>query len=141
MNLGFPRTLISICVVRPNSSKISRKAWRHGAFPGRGSTSKSSGPRPLSRRVFPASLRRYLIVLTALRAVDRWDARFGSLLELAEACSVPVRWACRTGVCHNCESGLVEGEVAYAPDPLDSPAEGNALICCSTPRTAVELDL
>jgi ferredoxin-NADP reductase/ferredoxin len=70
-----------------------------------------------------------------------WDARFGSLLELAEACSVPVRWACRTGVCHNCESGLVEGEVAYAPDPLDSPAEGNALICCSTPRTAVELDL
>jgi ferredoxin-NADP reductase/MOSC domain-containing protein YiiM/ferredoxin len=70
-----------------------------------------------------------------------WDTRFGSLLELAEACSVPVRWACRTGVCHNCESDLVEGELAYAPDPLDAPAEGNALICCSTPRTAVELDL
>ena len=70
-----------------------------------------------------------------------WDSRFGSLLELAEACAVPVRWACRTGVCHNCESGLIEGELAYAPEPLDSPAEGNALICCSTPRTAVELDL
>jgi ferredoxin-NADP reductase/MOSC domain-containing protein YiiM/ferredoxin len=70
-----------------------------------------------------------------------WDSRFGSLLELAEACAVPVRWACRSGVCHNCESGLVEGELAYAPDPLDPPAEGNALICCSTPRTEVELDL
>jgi ferredoxin len=70
-----------------------------------------------------------------------WDSRFGSLLELAEACAVPVRWACRSGVCHNCESGLVEGELAYAPEPLDPPAEGNALICCSTPRTAVELDL
>jgi len=70
-----------------------------------------------------------------------WDSRFGSLLELAEACAVPVRWACRTGVCHNCESGLVEGELAYTPEPLDLPAEGNALICCSAPKTAVGLDL
>ena len=70
-----------------------------------------------------------------------WDTRFGSLLELAEACAVPVRWACRSGVCHNCESGLIEGELAYAPEPLDPPAEGNALICCSAPKTAVELDL
>lgn len=70
-----------------------------------------------------------------------WDSRFRSLLELAEACAVPVRWSCRSGVCHNCESGLIEGELAYAPEPLDLPAEGNALVCCSTPRTAVELDL
>ena len=70
-----------------------------------------------------------------------WDTRFGSLLELAEACAVPVRWSCRSGICHNCESGLIEGELAYAPEPLDPPAEGNALICCATPTTAVELDL
>jgi ferredoxin-NADP reductase/MOSC domain-containing protein YiiM/ferredoxin len=70
-----------------------------------------------------------------------WDTRFSSLLELAEACAVPVRWACRSGVCHNCESGLIEGELAYAPEPVDAPAEGNVLICCATPTTAVELDL
>jgi ferredoxin-NADP reductase/MOSC domain-containing protein YiiM len=70
-----------------------------------------------------------------------WDPRFGSLLGLAEACDVPVRWSCRSGVCHNCETGLIEGELAYAPEPLDPPAEGNALICCATPITAVELDL
>ena len=70
-----------------------------------------------------------------------WDTRFGSLLELAEACAVPVRWSCRSGICHNCESGLIEGELAYAPEPLDAPAQGNALICCATPVTAVELDL
>jgi ferredoxin len=35
-----------------------------------------------------------------------WDSRFQNLLELAEACDVPVRWSCRTGVCHMCESGL-----------------------------------
>jgi ferredoxin-NADP reductase/MOSC domain-containing protein YiiM len=70
-----------------------------------------------------------------------WNSRFGSLLELAEACAVPVRWSCRSGVCHNCESGLIEGELAYAPEPLDLPAVGNAIICCSTPKTAVALDL
>ena len=35
-----------------------------------------------------------------------WDPKFGSLLELAEACDVPVRWSCRTGVCHTCMTGL-----------------------------------
>jgi len=71
----------------------------------------------------------------------RWDARFGSLLELAEACDVPTRWSCRTGVCHNCESGLLAGAVAYSPEPVDPPAEGNLLICCSQPRGDVILDL
>lgn len=66
---------------------------------------------------------------------------YASLLELAEACDVPVRWSCRTGVCHNCESGLVAGEVAYAPDPLDPPAEGNVLICCSRPQGDIVIDL
>ena len=70
-----------------------------------------------------------------------WDPSFSSLLELAEACDVPVRWSCRTGVCHTCESGLVSGEVGYRPDPLEPPAPGAALICCSQPRTEVTLDL
>jgi ferredoxin-NADP reductase/MOSC domain-containing protein YiiM len=70
-----------------------------------------------------------------------WDSRYGSLLEFAEACDVPVRWACRVGVCHACESGLIDGRISYAPAPLDQPVEGNVLICCSTPQTAVELDL
>ncbi|HWT22793.1 MAG TPA: MOSC and FAD-binding oxidoreductase domain-containing protein [Solirubrobacteraceae bacterium] len=70
-----------------------------------------------------------------------WDPSFASLLELAEACDVPVRWACRTGVCHTCESGLVSGEVRYRPDPLAPPAPGTALICCSQPRGEVALDL
>ncbi len=64
-----------------------------------------------------------------------------SLLELAEACDVPVRWSCRTGVCHNCESGLISGSVAYQPDPLDAPAEGNVLICCSRPQGDVVIDI
>ena len=70
-----------------------------------------------------------------------WDSRFASLLEFAEACDTPVKWSCRVGVCHNCESGLIDGTVAYDPEPLERPAKGNVLICCATPLTAVELDL
>ena len=71
----------------------------------------------------------------------RWRPEDRSVLELAEACDVPVRWSCRTGVCHNCESGLVSGSVDYQPDPLDPPAEGNVLICCARPRDDVVIDL
>jgi ferredoxin-NADP reductase/MOSC domain-containing protein YiiM len=70
-----------------------------------------------------------------------WNTRFPNLLELAEACDVPVRWSCRTGVCHNCECAIIEGSLAYSPDPLDPPPEGRALICCSTPLAEILLDL
>ena len=70
-----------------------------------------------------------------------WDAKYQSLLELAEACDVPVRWSCRTGVCHTCETALIAGEVDYDPEPLDPPAQGGTLICCSRPRGEVVLDL
>jgi ferredoxin len=66
---------------------------------------------------------------------------YQSILELAEACDVPVRWSCRTGVCHSCESGLVSGEVVYGPEPLEQPADGNVLVCCSQPVRDVLIDL
>ena len=71
----------------------------------------------------------------------RWDDRFASILEFAEACDVPVRWSCRTGVCHTCETGLLDGGVAYDPDPLEAPAVGNVLLCCSRPESELTLDL
>ena len=70
-----------------------------------------------------------------------WDNKFASLLELAEACDVPVRWSCRTGVCHTCMTGLIGGSVAYDPEPLERPANGNVLVCCSLPDANVVLDL
>jgi len=70
-----------------------------------------------------------------------WDSGFANLLELAEACDVPVRWSCRTGVCHTCETGLVSGDVSYGPDPLEPPPSGVALICCCRPSGEVILDL
>jgi ferredoxin-NADP reductase len=57
---------------------------------------------------------------------------YQSILELAEACDVPVRWSCRTGVCHTCESGLVSGAVAYGPEPLEQPARKRSGLLLAT---------
>ena len=71
-----------------------------------------------------------------------WNpSAYQNILELAEACDVPVRWSCRTGVCHSCESGLVSWEVVYGPEPLDKLADGNVLVCCSQPLRDVVVDL
>jgi len=70
-----------------------------------------------------------------------WSALYSSLLELAEACDVPANWSCRTGVCHQCESGLISGKVNYLPSPLEPPAAGNILMCCSQPQDDIVIDL
>ena len=64
-----------------------------------------------------------------------------SLLELAEACDVPTRWACRSGVCHTCVTALIAGEAVYRPDPLELPAPGQLLVCCARPTSDLVLDL
>jgi ferredoxin len=70
-----------------------------------------------------------------------WDIRLQNLLELAEACDVPVRWSCRTGVCHSCETSLISGTVSYRPEPLQAPADGQILICCCQPNDELVVDL
>jgi ferredoxin-NADP reductase/MOSC domain-containing protein YiiM len=64
-----------------------------------------------------------------------------SVLELADACDVPSRWGCRTGVCHTCTTPVLSGDVAYSPDPLEPPPDGEVLICCARPRTDLVLDM
>ncbi len=71
----------------------------------------------------------------------RWSSEYASLLELAEACDVPVRWSCRTGVCHTCQTSVVSGSVDYRPEPVEPPPDGSALICCAQPHENVVLDL
>jgi ferredoxin-NADP reductase/MOSC domain-containing protein YiiM len=71
----------------------------------------------------------------------RWDTGYASLLEFAEACDVPVRWSCRAGVCHTCETAVISGTVRYDPAPVDDPADGSVLICCSQPGDDLTLDL
>ncbi|WP_440556033.1 MOSC domain-containing protein [Streptomyces sp. SCPE 10] len=70
-----------------------------------------------------------------------WSPAHASLLDLAEACDVPTRWSCRTGVCHTCITHLVAGDITYTTPPLELPEEGTVLVCCSRPTTEVVLDL
>jgi ferredoxin-NADP reductase/MOSC domain-containing protein YiiM len=70
-----------------------------------------------------------------------WDSTYSNLLEFAEACDVPVGFGCRIGVCHNCESGLVDGRVTYTTEPLERPEEGRVLVCCTEPAGEVTLEL
>ena len=70
-----------------------------------------------------------------------WSDEYPSLLEFAEACDVPVRWSCRTGVCQTCETTIIGGSVGYSPDPVEQPPDGSVLLCCSRPRGDIVLDL
>jgi ferredoxin-NADP reductase/MOSC domain-containing protein YiiM/ferredoxin len=70
-----------------------------------------------------------------------WRDDYGTLLELAESCDVPVRWSCRAGVCQTCETTLITGDVDYSPEPIEPAAEGSVFICCSRPRDDLALDL
>jgi ferredoxin-NADP reductase/MOSC domain-containing protein YiiM len=70
-----------------------------------------------------------------------WSDRFANLLDLSEACDVPVRWSCRTGVCHNCECAVVDGEFEYKIEPVDRPPHGRTLLCCAVPKSDVVLEL
>jgi len=64
-----------------------------------------------------------------------------SVLNLADACDVPTRWSCRTGVCHTCITPLLSGDITYSPDPLEAPPDGQVLICCARPSTDIVLDM
>jgi ferredoxin len=70
-----------------------------------------------------------------------WSADYPSILDLAEACDVPTRFACRSGVCHVCETTIVDGTIGYVQPPLEAPGPESVLICSAAPRTDLVLDL
>lgn len=70
-----------------------------------------------------------------------WSTEYRSILELAEACDVPTRFACRTGVCHTCVTGIIAGTATYVQPPLEEPPGGTVLICCAAPRDDLVLEL
>jgi ferredoxin len=70
-----------------------------------------------------------------------WSDRYGSILELAEACDVPTQWSCRTGVCHTCATAVLSGDASYDVAPLEDPGRDELLICSATPSSDLVVDL
>ena len=55
-----------------------------------------------------------------------FGSRWRNVLDLADACDVPTRWSCRTGVCHTgvchtCITPLPSGEYSYDPARSNHP--------------------
>ena len=82
-----------------------------------------------------------LVTFARAGVAAAFDEHKANLLEMAEACDVPTRWSCRTGVCQTCSTPLLSGRVTYQLAPLTEPDPGNVLLCCSTPASDVVLDL
>jgi ferredoxin-NADP reductase/MOSC domain-containing protein YiiM len=70
-----------------------------------------------------------------------WSPDYRTLLELAEACDLPTRFSCRSGVCHTCVTGIVTGTTRYIRPPLEDPPPATVLICCAAPEEDLVLDL
>jgi ferredoxin-NADP reductase/MOSC domain-containing protein YiiM/ferredoxin len=70
-----------------------------------------------------------------------WSPDYDNVLDLAEACDVPTRFACRSGVCHVCETKIISGTIKYIRQPLDPPGAGTVLICSAAPESDVVLDI
>jgi ferredoxin-NADP reductase/MOSC domain-containing protein YiiM/ferredoxin len=71
----------------------------------------------------------------------KWSQEYSSILDLAEACDVPTRFSCRSGVCHTCVTPVIEGAAAYEQPPLEYPPEGTVLICVAQPDADLVVDL
>jgi ferredoxin-NADP reductase/ferredoxin len=70
-----------------------------------------------------------------------WSGSYPTILDLAEACDVPTRFSCRSGVCHVCVTGVVAGTATYVQPPLEPPERGSVLICSAAPESDLVLDL
>lgn len=70
-----------------------------------------------------------------------WEPDDGSILELAEANDLNLPFNYRQGICVTCMGKLSEGEVEYQQDPTADIDPGSILICISTPKTKLMLDV
>jgi len=70
-----------------------------------------------------------------------WTNEYNSILELAESVDIFPDNSCRMGTCLTCESRLLNGEITYDPEPFMEIPEGRVLICCSKPKSDIEIEL
>ncbi len=151
MTIGVSRVVTSICAAPLHSCRICAMGCETGVCLQRMCTRKSSAP---SRRL-PLVWRRSLTRLTSHKGrpdlAPPSHSRVAGLpppgIRNLEVCLTggSLRCSCQMGVpggvCHTCMTGLIGGSIIYDPEPLERPAPGNVLVCCSQPSAAVILDL
>jgi ferredoxin-NADP reductase/MOSC domain-containing protein YiiM/ferredoxin len=135
---GFMQSLSAALVARgTHPEHVAMETFGATAVIAPGFTGERPAPHPPSGPAGTGPA----VTFTRSNLTVPWDASCPNLLEFAEACDVPVSFGCRTGVCHNCESGLLAGEITYTTPPLEPPDSDHVLVCCAQPTTEVTLEL
>ncbi len=70
----------------------------------------------------------------------KWTGAAGSLLDLAQANTVPIDFGCRVGNCGTCVTAIRTGEVTYLTEPTAEVKAGTCLTCIAIPKTDLVLD-
>ena len=64
-----------------------------------------------------------------------------TLLDVAEASSVPVMSSCRSGICGSCVHRKKRGQVEYTEQPECEFSEGEVVLCMARPTSDIELEV
>ncbi len=70
-----------------------------------------------------------------------WDPTADSLLDFAEANDIEVESGCRAGSCGSCQTAVKAGEVDYNQSADADVTPGHCLLCISTPKSDLSLDI
>lgn len=98
-------------------------------------------PQPLAAPVVAAAEGAITVEFRKSGLTAIWDGAADSLLAFAEDQGLKPAFSCRAGICGTCVSKIVSGDVSYFEDPLEDLEEGELLLCCARPTTAIVLDL
>jgi len=106
---------------------------------------ESFGPASLIKheKVAPAATATHPITVTFSRSRKSilWDLAADSLLDVAEANDIEIESGCRAGSCASCQTAIKVGEVEYNQEPDADVAPGHCLLCISTPKSDLTLDV
>lgn len=70
-----------------------------------------------------------------------WTHHSGNLLDFAEANGITVDSGCRSGNCGSCSTAIAQGETRYLRPPQFKTDSGVCLLCISTPKTDLALEV
>ncbi len=88
-----------------------------------------------------SGLSKYQVVFKESRIGLDWSDDFSNILDFAEAHGIQPLSSCRMGTCLTCETKLVKGEVEYDPEPFMDMPNDKILICCSKPKSDLEIEI
>ncbi|AKC60042.1 class I ribonucleotide reductase maintenance protein YfaE [Blochmannia endosymbiont of Polyrhachis (Hedomyrma) turneri] len=70
-----------------------------------------------------------------------YHKKYCSILETLEANNITTNSQCRAGYCGVCRASLIYGTITYLKQPLAYVQKHEILICCTLPKTNIQIKL